>query len=109
MFLAGNFHVGIHEIVERRAVLSRAQAQVASHAELHPVGVVRTEEIVAFFLVLPRLRDVDRDPSMLWFEEIGPAMIAGDLRRMFVRRQWKSNFEARGNALGSRHGDEQGM
>ena len=36
-------------------------------------------------------------------------MIAGDLRGMLVRRQGKSNFKARRNPLGTRHGDEQRM
>ena len=109
IFLAANLHVGIDEIIQRRSILRRAEAQVASHGELHPVGVVGSEEIVPLLLVLPRLRDVYRNPTMRRLEEIGPAVIAGDLGGVLVRRQGKSNFKARGNSLGARHGDEQRM
>ena len=52
---------------------------IPSHAELHPVRVVRTKEIVPLFLVLPCFGDVHRDPSMFGFEELRPAVIAGNL------------------------------
>jgi hypothetical protein len=80
ILLARNFHIGIHEVVQRRAILRRAQMQISPHCELHPVHIMRTKEVGSFLLVLPGLGDIDGNPSVLGFEEIGPAVITGNLR-----------------------------
>ena len=48
MLLAIDFHVGIRKIVQRLAILRRIEARIAAHAELHSIGVVRAEEVIAF-------------------------------------------------------------
>src|SRR5437660_1242695 len=68
-----------------------------------------SKEIVPLFLMLPGLGDVYGNPSIFGFEEIGPAVIAGNLRRMFVGWQRKANFKPRRNALRTHHGDEKRM
>ena len=109
ILLAVHFHVRIDKVIQRLALLRRIQPQIAAHAELHAVHVVRAEEVVAFLRMLPRLGDVHRNPSFAVDVKIGPAVVAGDLGGMFVGRQRESDLEARGNALRPRHRDEQGM
>ena len=82
-----DFDVRIDKVVQWLAVLRRIQAQIAPHAELHAIYVVRSEEVVALLRMLPRLGDVDRNPSLAVDVEIGPAVIAGDLGGMLVGRQ----------------------
>jgi hypothetical protein len=86
--------------------LRRLQAQIPSHAELHPVGVVRAKEIIAFVWMLPGFRNVHWNPSFSIDIEIGPAVISGDLAGMLVRRKRESDLEARWDALRARHSDE---
>src|SRR5262249_57132760 len=62
-----------------------------------------------------RLRDVDWHPARPWGEELGPAVISGDgdrislLRRPVAVGERKADVPARGNAVGTRQGDEQGV
>src|SRR5258707_898085 len=51
-----DFHIWVNHVIERRAILRRVQAQVASEGELHAVRVAGSEEVVVFFLVLPGFR-----------------------------------------------------
>ena len=104
-----DFNIRINEIIQRLARLWRVQAQVAAHAELHPVHVMRAEKVVAPFRVLPGFGNVHGNPAFAVDIEIGPAMVPGDLAGASFGRQREPNFEASRNALRSRHGDEQGM
>jgi hypothetical protein len=40
---------------------------------------MRTEEVVAFFRMLPGFGNVDRNPALAVDIEIGPAMVSGNL------------------------------
>src|ERR1700680_1531088 len=54
-----HFHVRIDKVVQWFTVLRRAEAQVTAHAELYPVRVVRSEEVVALLRVLPGFGDLE--------------------------------------------------
>src|SRR5690349_5223552 len=59
--------------------------------------------------MLPGFGDVDRHPSQLRVEEISPAVIARNLRRVLVSGKGEADFETRRNALGACHGDKERM
>ena len=70
--------IWIHKIIQWLSILLRTQFQVPPRAELHAIGVVSTEEIVSLFRMLPGFGNIYRNPSVLGFEEICPAMVASD-------------------------------
>ena len=71
--------IGIHKVVQSFIVLSGTQFQVAANCELNPIHVVRAKEIFLLLLVLPRFRDIHREPATLVGVELRPAVISGDL------------------------------
>src|SRR5437868_11405154 len=101
-----NFDVGIHEIIQRLAILFRRQGNITPDAELHAVIVPMPKKEVALLRMLPRFGDVHRNPSLISGVEVGPAVIPGNFAGMLVCRKWESNFEKRWNSLRARHGDE---
>src|SRR5580704_18753728 len=101
-----HFHIGIHKVIQGLPILLWTQHQVTAHAELHPVVIVCAKKIIAFLLMFPRFGYVDRNPSMGGFKEFGPAGVPGNLGGMFVRWERKTNLEARGDSLRTRHRHE---
>lgn len=77
--LAVLLRIGIDEVVKRRALLIRAEAQVAARGELQAIVIVSAEEIDALFWMFPRFRSVYGDPADPFDVELRPAMIAGNL------------------------------
>ena len=67
------------------------------------------EEVVTLLRVLPGLGNVYRNPSLAVDVELGPAVVSSDLGGVLVGRQRESDLEAGRDALGSSHGNEQGM
>src|SRR5579864_21987 len=100
-------NIGIDEVVQRLALLRGVKFQVTPGRELYAVGIMRSEVIVLFRLMVPSLRDIHRDPSVLRIEEFRPTMVTSNIGRRFVRRHLKSNLETRRNALRSRHRNEE--
>src|SRR5262249_4297930 len=103
---AVDFDIRIHEVIERRALLPWLQDDVASGRELKAVGIDGAEEVVGFFLRLPRLRNVYWHPSNIACEELCPAVIAEDFALVLAFGEWKANVEARGDIVGAHHADE---
>src|SRR5579863_9669400 len=59
--------------------------------------------------MLPGFRNVYRYPAFAVNVKVRPAVITRDLRGVFIGWERESDFEARGNSLGARHGDKQRM
>src|SRR6266576_6133778 len=60
-------------------------------------------------LVLPRLGNIDGNPSDLVNIELRPAVVTRDLCRRLIRREREANLEAGRNLLRTRHRHENGM
>src|SRR5229473_1125282 len=99
--------IGIDEVVERIALLRRVEADVSSDGKLQAIVVMRPEEIILLVGVLPSFRRVNRDPAIGLDIELRPAVISRYRPIMLIRRQRKTNFEARRNSRRPHHADKQ--
>src|SRR5438105_1581382 len=70
---------------------------------------MRAEEVIFLFLMLPGFRDVYREPAALLRVKLSPAVIAGNLRRIFTFRQRETDLESGRNVLRVGHGDQDRM
>src|SRR3954447_3561729 len=102
-----NFDVGIHEIIQRLAILSWRKSDVAADAELHAIVIPMTKKELTLLRVLPCFGDVDGNPSVIAGVEIGPAVVAGDFARVFICGYRKADLEARRNLLRAGHRNEE--
>src|SRR5258708_18846205 len=105
--LSVQLRVGIDEVVERIAPLWRVEPDVSSDSKLQAIVVVRPEEIVFHFWVLPGFRRVNRYPAVGLNIELRPAMIARHGPIMLIGEQRKTNFEPRKNSRRPHPADQQ--
>src|SRR5437660_10574473 len=103
MLLAIHFDIWVNEVVQRVSGLLWRQSNISPNGELNTVFIPVSEEEFALFRMLPRFRDVNRHPSVIFRIEIGPAVIAGDVARMLVRWQGEADLESGRNLLRTRH------
>src|SRR5437867_1375715 len=101
--------VGVDEIVERVARLRRIETQVPPLRELHPVLVVRPEEIVPLVRILARLRCVHGNPAVSSEIELRPAVVSADLPLASLGGNGETDAEAGGDSHGAAEADEQGV
>src|SRR5579864_960055 len=104
-------HLGvrINEIVQPLVLLLRIEQQVAPFGQFHAVLIVRAKEILTLRGILGRLGGIHRHSADAPSIELRPTVIAGDLTRSPLFRQWKANGKSRRYPHGARISDEDGV
>ena len=90
--------IGVDEEVKWFGPFLRRQANIATDCEGDPVGIEARKERILSLRMSDRLRDIHRNPPVVFEEELRPAVVSLDLSARFTFRDEKTYDKARRDA-----------